>query len=120
MAGDLAHPVNERRPPLPAIALTATIGELAHALRVHARRGDILLVLAMNAPSTSIDRAVAVARDIGMLVVACTGKEGGSLAAQCDQAFVIPDAAAHRIQATHVVLVHVLWDAIHVLRGEQA
>jgi D-sedoheptulose 7-phosphate isomerase len=37
----------------------------------------------------------------------------------CDHCFVVPSFSIHRIQEAHATLLHVLWDVIHMLRGEE-
>jgi D-sedoheptulose 7-phosphate isomerase len=132
VAVEFMHPVIEKRPALPAIALSndpallSAIGNdqdftlaWAHALRVQGKRGDIALALSTSGQSANINRALTAAREIGMLTVGFIGKDGGRMRALCDHAFVVPSFAIHRIQEAHTVLLHVLWDAIHVVRGAE-
>ena len=36
-----------------------------------------------------------------------------------DPCFTVPSFSLHRIQETHETLLHILWDLIHVVRGEE-
>jgi D-sedoheptulose 7-phosphate isomerase len=36
----------------------------------------------------------------------------------CAHCFVVESWSIHRIQETHVALLHLLWDALHVALGE--
>jgi D-sedoheptulose 7-phosphate isomerase len=132
VAVEFVHPVIARRPALRAIALptdatltTAIANDQdfalawSHALRVHGKRGDVALALSTSGQSASVNRALAAAREIGMITVGFSGKDGGRMAAVCDHLFVVPSFAIHRIQEAHVTLLHVLWDAIHIVRGEE-
>jgi D-sedoheptulose 7-phosphate isomerase len=132
VAVEFVHPVIARRPPLRAIALpndqaltTAVANDndfalaWVDALRVHGKRGDIALALSTSGQSASVNRGLAAARDLGMITVGFTGKDGGKMASLCDHVFVVPSFAIHRIQEAHVVLLHVLWDTIHLVRGEE-
>ena len=132
VAVEFVHPVIARRPALRALALpndqaltTAIANDSdfalawVNALRVHGRRGDIALALSTSGQSASVNRALGAARELGMITVGFCGKDGGKLAAACDHAFVVPSFAIHRIQEAHVALLHVLWDAIHIARGEE-
>jgi D-sedoheptulose 7-phosphate isomerase len=132
VAVEFMHPIFERRPALPALALPAdpalmsAIGNdqdfalaWAHALRVHGRRGDIALALSTSGQSANVHRALVAAREIGMLTVGFAGKDGGRMPALCDHCFVVPSFAIHRIQEAHVALLHLLWDAVHIVRGEE-
>jgi D-sedoheptulose 7-phosphate isomerase len=129
---EFMHPVIEKRPPIRAFALTADSTMLsaiandqdfalayAGQLRVHGKRGDILLALSTSGQSASVNRALSAARELGMVTVGLAGKDGGRMAALCDHAFVVPSFAIHRIQEAHVALLHVLWDLVHVVRGEE-
>lgn len=131
-AVEFMHPVIPRRPALPAIALSADPALItaisndqdltlvyAQALRVQARKGDLVLALSTSGQSANINRAVTAATELGCLTVGFSGKDGGKLAKICDHAFTVPSFSIHRIQEAHVALLHVLWDAIHVARGEE-
>jgi len=59
-----------------------------------------------------------VARELGLLTIAFTGKDGGRLASLAEHAFVVPSFSIHRIQETHVTLYHIVWDLVHVALGE--
>jgi D-sedoheptulose 7-phosphate isomerase len=37
----------------------------------------------------------------------------------CDHCFTVGSFSIHRIQETQETLLHVLWDLIHVIRGEE-
>jgi len=131
VAVEFMHPVFERRPAIPAIALTdptlltAIANDQdftlawAHALRVHGKAGDVLLALSTSGQSPSVHRALSAARELAMLTIGFAGKDGGRMATLCDHAFVVPSFSIHRIQEAHVALLHVLWDAIHIVRGEE-
>lgn len=132
VAVEFMHPVIARRPPIRAVALPADPALMsaiandqdfsmawAHALKVHGRRGDVLLGLSTSGQSSSVNRALVAARELAMLTVGFAGKDGGRMAGLCDHAFVVPSFAIHRIQEAHVCLLHVLWDMIHVVRGEE-
>jgi D-sedoheptulose 7-phosphate isomerase len=132
VAVEFMHPILARRPAIPAIALPADPALLtavandqdfamawAHSLRVHGKRGDVALAISTSGQSANVNRALAAARELGMITVGLSGKDGGKLVALCDHAFVVPSYSIHRIQEAHVAMLHVLWDCIHVLRGEE-
>jgi D-sedoheptulose 7-phosphate isomerase len=125
------HPIVEKRKPLPAIALTADQALLtaisndrdfakifADQLRVLARAGDIALAVSTSGKSPNLVQALETARDLGLLTVAFTGKDGGRLPDLADYCFVVPSFSIHRIQETHVTLYHIVWDLVHVALGE--
>jgi D-sedoheptulose 7-phosphate isomerase len=129
---EFLHPAFEKRPSLPAQALSADAGYLtavgndqdfalvfARRLRLLARAGDVLLALSTSGRSASVLRALGAARELGVLTVGLTGGDGGPMPALCDHAFVVPSFSIHRIQEVHGTLVHILWDVVHVVRGEE-
>ena len=131
VAVEFCHPIIEKRRPLPAIALTTDNALLTaisndrdfakvfgDQLRTHARRGDMALALSTSGQSPNLLHALEVARELGLMTIAFTGKDGGRLATLSDYAFVVPSFSIHRIQETHVALYHVVWDLVHVVLGE--
>jgi D-sedoheptulose 7-phosphate isomerase len=131
-AVEFSHPIVERRRGFPAHALPAdpalltAIGNdadfarvFSDPLRLRAREGDALLALSTSGRSPNVVRALQVARERGLLGIALTGKDGGRLPQLADHCFVVPSHSIHRIQEVHVVLLHVLWDLVHVALGEE-
>ena len=131
VAVEFAHPILEKRRPLPAIALTTDNALLTaisndrdfakvfgDQLRLLGRAGDMALALSTSGQSPNLVHGLEVARELGMRTIAFTGKDGGRLAAVADHAFVVPSFSIHRIQETHVALYHIVWDLVHVALGE--
>ena len=125
------HPIVEKRKPLPAIALTADQALLtaisndrdfakvfADQLRVLARPGDMALAVSTSGKSPNLVQALETARELGLLTIAFTGKDGGRLPDLAEYCFVVPSFSIHRIQETHVTLYHIVWDLVHVALGE--
>src|SRR5215467_15586538 len=131
VAVEFCHPIIEKRRPLSAVALTTDNALLTaisndrdfakvfgDQLLTHARRGDMALALSTSGQSPNLVYALEVARDLGLMTIAFTGKDGGRLVTLADYAFVVPSFSIHRIQETHVALYHVVWDLVHVVLGE--
>jgi D-sedoheptulose 7-phosphate isomerase len=125
------HPIVEKRKPLPAVALTADQALLtaisndrdfakvfADQLRVLARPGDMALAVSTSGKSPNLVQALETARELGLLTIAFTGKDGGRLPDLAEYCFVVPSFSIHRIQETHVTLYHIVWDLVHVALGE--
>ena len=125
------HPIVEKRKPLPAIALTADQALLtaisndrdfakvfADQLRVLAHPGDMALAVSTSGKSPNLVQALETARELGLLTIAFTGKDGGRLPDLAEYCFVVPSFSIHRIQETHVALYHIVWDLVHVALGE--
>jgi D-sedoheptulose 7-phosphate isomerase len=132
VAVEFQHPIFAKRPALPAIALGAdaslvtAIGNdddfaliFARPLEVHGKRGDMALGISTSGKSANVLRGLKTARQLGMLTLGFAGRDGGGMSGCCDHLFVVPSFSIHRIQETHVALLHVLWDLVHVARGEE-
>ncbi|MFB0974366.1 MAG: SIS domain-containing protein, partial [Bacteroidales bacterium] len=73
------------------------------------RKGDVLLAISTSGNSENVVRAALAARDIGMKVVALTGKNGGKLADICDIEIRVPwDGYSDRVQEIHIKVIHTL------------
>jgi D-sedoheptulose 7-phosphate isomerase len=83
-----------------------------------ARETDAVLGISTSGTSTNVVRAMRTARELGCCTIAFAGRDGGPLADLCDHAFVVPSWSIHRIQEVHTVLLHLLWDHVHVALGE--
>jgi len=91
----------------------------AEQLRVLAHEGDAALGISTSGKSANVNRALEAARETGMLTVGFGGRDGGRMPQLCDHCFVVPSFSIHRIQETQEVLLHVIWDLVQVLAGEE-
>ena len=132
VAVEFMHPIIEKRPALPAVALTTDTALLTavgndqdfalafvQQLRLLGRKGDMALGISTSGKSANINRALQAAREMGMLTVGFSGRDGGRMPEFCDHCFTVSSFSIHRIQETHETLLHVVWDLIHVIRGEE-
>jgi D-sedoheptulose 7-phosphate isomerase len=131
VAVEFQHPVVEKRPALPALALVTDAARLTTVgndtdfclpftaqLALHARASDAVLGLSTSGSSANVNRALAAARRRGLYTIGFAGSGGGAMVDVCDVCLVVPSRSIHRIQEVHVTLLHVLWDLVHVARGE--
>src|SRR5262249_39425902 len=88
-------------------------------LKMLGRKGDMALGISTSGKSANINRALQAAREIGLLTVGFSGRDGGRMLEHCDWCFTVPSFSIHRIQETHETLLHVLWDLTHGIRGEE-
>jgi D-sedoheptulose 7-phosphate isomerase len=132
VAVEFMHPVFEKRAALPAIALPSDTAMLtavgndqdfslgfARQLELLAGPNDAVLAISTSGKSRNVIRALQVAKERSLLSVAFTGRDGGKLPGLADHCFVVPSFSVHRIQETHAVLIHLLWDLVHLTRGEE-
>src|SRR5712671_878923 len=132
VAVEFMHPIVEKRKALPAIALACDTALLTakgndrdfslsfvEQLSVLARKGDIALGISTSGKSANVNRALQAAREMGLLTVGFSGRDGGRMPALNDPCSTVTSFSIHRIQETQETLLHVLWDAIHAIRGEE-
>lgn len=129
---EFMHPIIEKRPALPAVALTTDTAIItavgndqdfsfvySSQIKMLGRRGDMVIGVSTSGKSANVNRALQTARDVGMMTVGFTGRDGGRMPGLCDHCFVVPSFSIPRIQETHGTLLHILWDLVHVIRGEE-
>ncbi len=131
VAVEFLHPIVEKRRPLPAQALCTdqalitAIGNDTDFARIFvdqidlvARADDVLLGISTSGASANVNRAIRRGRELGLFTIGFAGREGGQMLDECDVCFVVPTWSIHRIQETHTILLHLLWDQVHVALGE--
>lgn len=131
VAVEFSHPIIEKRRALPAISLCTdaafltAVGNDSDFSRVFVDRletlltpRDVVLGISTSGASANVNRALQLARRRGALTVGFAGRDGGAMVDVCDFCFVVPSWSIHRIQETHTVLLHLLWDQLHVAMGE--
>lgn len=132
MAVEFTHPIFEKRPALPAVCLGTDMAHLtavgndqdfslafAQQLRIFAKPGDIAMGFSTSGKSANVIRGLQAARELGLLTVGYAGRDGGRMPPACDFCFVVPSFSIPRIQETQETLLHIMWDMIHVIRGEE-
>jgi D-sedoheptulose 7-phosphate isomerase len=132
LAVEFCHPVIEKRPALPAVALPVDVALVtavgndedfalvfAKQIRLFGKAGDVAVGFSTSGTSSSVVRALRVAQSQGLLTVGFAGRDGGKMAEVCDHCLTVPSYSIHRIQETHVTLLHILWDLVHVTRGAE-
>jgi len=131
VAVEFQHPIVEKRRALPAVALAAdtalltAVGNDADFSQVFVRQIDLLarpedaaLGISTSGASANVNRALRRAREKGLLTIGFAGRDGGAMIDLCQFCFVVPTWSIHRIQETHTLLLHLLWDEVHVALGE--
>jgi len=131
-AVEFVHPIVEKRRSFPAVALTSDMALLtaiandadfsqvfAEQLRLQGRPGDVVLGISTSGKSANVNYGLQAAREMGMLAIAFSGKDGGRSQEIADYCLTVPSFSIHRIQEVHTTLLHVLWDMVHVMLGEE-
>jgi D-sedoheptulose 7-phosphate isomerase len=129
---EFVHPIIEKRRAFPAFALTndsallTAIGNdtdfsqtFAEQLKLFAKPGDVALGISTSGMSANVNYGLRVARELGLLTIAFAGKDGGRAKEAAEYCLTVPSFSIHRIQEVHTTLLHVLWDMVHVILGEE-
>ena len=116
---------DRNRQALPAIALcvdpavmTAAASEFGYEsvfsrqIEGLGKKGDLLFILSANGKSSSLEKAVQTAREIGMLSCGMVGGDGGNLAPMLENALVIPHPSSLRVQEEQIFIIHLLVEMI--------
>jgi len=131
-AVEFVHPIIEKRRSFPAVALTSDMALVtaiandadfsqifAEQLRLLGRPGDIALGISTSGKSPNVNYGLQAAREMGMIAIAFSGKDGGRSQEIAEYCLTVPSFSIHRIQEVHTTLLHVLWDMVHVMLGEE-
>jgi D-sedoheptulose 7-phosphate isomerase len=78
------------------------------------KSGDVLFVISTSGNSKNLMNAAEQARMQGIRVFGLLGRDGGELVSKnlCDRALVVPSNETPRIQESHIMLLHVICDAL--------
>lgn len=108
------------RPALRAIALTTNASTLTAVSndygfeRVFARqiealgeRGDVFIAISTSGNSPNVLRALELSRQMGIVTIGLTGKDGGKMAPFCDHLLCVPSEVTMYVQQAHLALEHV-------------
>ena len=125
IAAELSGRFYSDRPPLYAEAIhvnssyiTAVANdygyESTYARMVEAagREGDIFVGISTSGNSPNVVKAMKKAKEIGMLTVGFTGRDGGKIQEICDIMIRIPSDDTPRIQEAHILVGHIICQLI--------
>jgi D-sedoheptulose 7-phosphate isomerase len=131
LAVEFQHPIIEKRRALPAQALTGDVALLtaigndtdfarvfADQVELVGRKQDALVGISTSGASANVIRALGRAQKSGLLTIGFAGRDGGQMPDLCQFCFVARSWSIHRIQEIHTLLLHLLWDQVHVALGE--
>jgi D-sedoheptulose 7-phosphate isomerase len=81
-------------------------------LRGLGRPGDVLFGITTSGRSPSVVRALAAAREMGIVTVGMLGGTGQPAIDACDHVLLVPDAETARIQECHIALGHAVLELL--------
>ena len=85
----------------------------ARFVEAHGRAGDVLLAISTSGTSRNVVAAVQAAKQLGVRVIALTGRAGTPLAELADIAIVTPAGRyADRVQELHIKVIHILIELV--------
>lgn len=132
VAVEFLHPIIEKRRPLPAIALNTDVATMTaigndkdfsmifhDQIKLIGKEGDMALGISTSGKSPNVLRGLKLAKEMGMMTISFAGKDGGQMPEVSDYCFIVPSYSIHRIQETQETLLHILWDMVHVVMGEE-
>lgn len=119
LASELTGRLVDDRRPLAGLALSTDSSALTcigndygfdaifeRQVRALGRGGDGLVLISTSGNSANLLRAAQAARDCGVVTLGLLGRDGGKLAALCDDALIIPSGVTARIQEAHIFVGH--------------
>ena len=128
LSSELLNKFVMQRAPLAAIALNADMStltsiandfsfEYVYSKQVEAlgKENDVLIVFTTSGNSANINRAIEAANQLGLRVIALTGKNGGTAAGLLLENAIelrVPNDETARIQEVHGLIIHCLCDLI--------
>jgi len=129
LAAEFVNRFEIERPPLPALALTTDTSNItsigndysfdqifSKQIKALGKEGDILLAISTSGGSPNILKAVESAKNMGIKIVALTGKGGGKLAEEADIVLNVESKTTARIQEVHITVCHILCELVdHIL-----
>jgi D-sedoheptulose 7-phosphate isomerase len=117
--------INNKRRPLPAIALTTNTSVLTSIANDYGfdkvfsrqvqglvKRGDLVIAISTSGNSANVLEAVKVARKLGAKTVGFTGLSGGRLKKMVHIAFCAPSKITARIQECHITAGHIICELV--------
>lgn len=134
MATELVVRYLANRKAIPAIALTTDTSALtacandlgfeqvfSRQVEALGRKGDALVAISTSGTSANIVRAVKTARERGLVTIGLTGEGDAGVGGLVDHWIAAPSAHTPNVQEAHLVIEHLLCEAIEAgWNGESA
>ncbi|MFW7380359.1 MAG: D-sedoheptulose 7-phosphate isomerase [Oligoflexus sp.] len=124
-AEELSGRFRKDRPPLGAIAMgdgayiTCTANDFGYQevfsrfVAAQGRSGDVLLAISTSGKSENVIRAIHIAKEKGMKVIALTGRPQSAMSGLADVEICTPGGQyADRVQELHIKVIHILIELV--------
>lgn len=125
IAAELSGRFVKNRKALPGIALTTDTSALtaiandygydyvfARQVEALAQPGDLFIGISTSGNSEVVLRAFKTAKEMGCQTLGLSGRDGGKMNGLCDLNIVVPSELTARIQEMHILIGHILCQAI--------
>lgn len=130
LATELTVRFKTNRPAIAALALTTDTSALtaigndlgfdhlfSRQIEALGRSGDVAIGITTSGKSPNITRALQVAKGLGIVPAALSGKGGGDLVGLAEPLLIVPSATTARIQEMHILIGQMLCEAIEIGLG---
>ena len=124
-AAELVGRFEVERSGLPAISLTTDSSALraigndygfaqlfSRQVEALARPGDLLVGISTSGNSPNVYQAMETAKQLGCTTLGLIGRDGGKMVSVTDYALIVPAERTARIQEMHLLLIHLLCEAV--------
>ena len=125
IAAELTGRYKTERGALAGIALTTDTSALtaigndygyefvfSRQLEALGREGDLLIAISTSGNSGNVVKALELARKIGIKTIGLSGRTGGVMNELCELNLVVPSNDTPRIQEMHIMIGHIICQAI--------
>jgi len=125
LAAELSGRYKKERKGLPGIALTTDTSVITaigndyeygyvfeRQIEALARPGDLLIGISSTGNSENVLRAFKAGSETGCKTIGFSGKGGGKMNGRCDLNIVVPADTTARVQEMHILIGHILCQAI--------
>jgi D-sedoheptulose 7-phosphate isomerase len=125
IAAELSGRYKTERKGLPGIALTTDTSALTaiandygyerifdRQVEALANEGDLLIGISTSGNSANVISALNLAKEMGCITLGMSGRDGGAMNEVCTLNLVIPSSDTPRIQEMHILIGHIICQAV--------
>ena len=125
IAAELTGRYKTERNALPGIALTTDTSAITaigndygydkvfeRQLRALGRSGDLVIAISTSGNSKNVINALKAAKELNISTLGLSGRDGGAMSEFCELNFIVPANDTARIQEMHIMIGHIICQAI--------